>query len=183
MSEIDTVFFDFKTGCFIFVKTHRMKERIEKLLKEKSLSANRLAELLGVQPSGISHILAGRNKPSLDFIFKLLKTYPDISPDWFILGEGDMYRQTSHATEIIDETPDKRQPNTTPSDDLTLQFSRESESADLFSDTPVVDRPQPPSEGAMRQDPGERSARKQVRQVMILYSDHTVEIFDYSDRN
>ena len=69
-----------------------MKERIERILKEKSLSSNKLAEMLEVQPSGISHILSGRNKPSMDFITKLLTVFPDISPDWFILGKGDMYR-------------------------------------------------------------------------------------------
>ena len=62
-----------------------MKERIERILKEKSLSSNKLAEMLEVQPSGISHILSGRNKPSMDFITKLLTVFPDISPDWFIL--------------------------------------------------------------------------------------------------
>ena len=45
-----------------------MKERLQQLLQDKKLSANKLAEMLGIQPSGISHILAGRNKPSIDFV-------------------------------------------------------------------------------------------------------------------
>ena len=76
-----------------------MKERIERILKEKSLSSNKLAEMLEVQPSGISHILSGRNKPSMDFITKLLTVFPDISPDWFILGKGDMYRTATNSTQ------------------------------------------------------------------------------------
>lgn len=78
--------FDITPVIYIFVKTDTMKERIERILKEKSLSSNKLAEMLEVQPSGISHILSGRNKPSMDFITKLLTVFPDISPDWFILG-------------------------------------------------------------------------------------------------
>ena len=64
--------FDITPVIYIFVKTDTMKERIERILKEKSLSSNKLAEMLEVQPSGISHILSGRNKPSMDFITKLL---------------------------------------------------------------------------------------------------------------
>ena len=67
---------------FIFVKHIRdMKERLQQLLQDKKLSANKLAEMLGIQPSGISHILAGRNKPSIDFVTKLLLAFPDLNGD------------------------------------------------------------------------------------------------------
>lgn len=69
-----------------------MKDRLQQLLTDKALTANKLAEMLEVQPSGISHILAGRNKPSIDFVTKLLTVFPDINPDWFILGTAPMYR-------------------------------------------------------------------------------------------
>ena len=83
---------------FIFVKHIRdMKERLQQLLQDKKLSANKLAEMLGIQPSGISHILAGRNKPSIDFVTKLLLAFPDLNPDWFILGTGSMCRTQSTA--------------------------------------------------------------------------------------
>lgn len=71
-----------------------MKDRLQQLLADKALTANKLAEMLEVQPSGISHILAGRNKPSIDFVTKLLTVFPDINPDWFILGTAPMYRST-----------------------------------------------------------------------------------------
>jgi hypothetical protein len=45
-----------------------------------------------VQRSGISHILSGRNQPSYDFIVKLMKQYPEINPDWLIMGNGTMFR-------------------------------------------------------------------------------------------
>lgn len=69
-----------------------MKDRLQQLLADRALTANKLAEMLEVQPSGISHILAGRNKPSIDFVTKLLTVFPDINPDWFILGTAPMYR-------------------------------------------------------------------------------------------
>ena len=52
-----------------------MKERIIEFLKAENKSSAQFAEEIGVQPSGISHILSGRNKPSLDFVIKMLEKY------------------------------------------------------------------------------------------------------------
>lgn len=70
-----------------------MKERILELIRVNEITAWKFAELLGVQPSSISHIISGRNKPSFDFIEKILLNFPDIDPDWLILGKGEMFRQ------------------------------------------------------------------------------------------
>lgn len=67
-----------------------MNDRISLVLRTKNISPSVLADELGVQRSGISHILNGRNKPSLDFIQKLIKLYPDISIQWILFGEGPM---------------------------------------------------------------------------------------------
>lgn len=52
-----------------------------------------MAEDIRVQPSGISHILSGRNRPSLDFILKMLEKYPFLSTEWLLFGKGSMYRE------------------------------------------------------------------------------------------
>ncbi|MCB9015265.1 MAG: helix-turn-helix transcriptional regulator [Lentimicrobiaceae bacterium] len=67
-----------------------MNNRISLVLKTKDISPSQLADELGVQRSGISHILNGRNKPSLEFVQKLIKRYPDISMQWILFGEGPM---------------------------------------------------------------------------------------------
>lgn len=69
-----------------------MKDRLEKFMKSEGLTPSRFAEIMGVQPSSISHILGGRNKPSFDFIEKILLRFPKINPDWLLLGKGQMYR-------------------------------------------------------------------------------------------
>lgn len=69
-----------------------MKDRLEKFMKSEGLTPSRFAEIMGVQPSSISHILGGRNKPSYDFIEKILLRFPKINPDWLLLGKGQMYR-------------------------------------------------------------------------------------------
>jgi transcriptional regulator with XRE-family HTH domain len=72
-----------------------MKDRILDFLKAENKSSSQFAEEIGVQPSGISHIISGRNKPSLDFILKMLEKYPFLSTEWLLFGKGDMYRDQS----------------------------------------------------------------------------------------
>ena len=67
-----------------------MKDRIAHIMRAKNLKASDFAELLGIQPSGISHILSGRNQPSLDFVKKIKETFPEYNLDWIIFGKGPM---------------------------------------------------------------------------------------------
>lgn len=77
-----------------------MKEKLDILLKNKGLSATSLARMLGIQPSGLSHILSGRNKPSFDLVVKILRTFPDLNPDWLLLDSEVIFRsQGSTAAE------------------------------------------------------------------------------------
>ncbi|WP_300886837.1 helix-turn-helix transcriptional regulator [uncultured Alistipes sp.] len=69
-----------------------MKDKLLQLMKSEGLTSSRLAEMLEVQPSGISHILSGRNKPGFDFLQKILRRFPQINPDWLLLDSGAMYR-------------------------------------------------------------------------------------------
>ena len=70
-----------------------MKDRIQQVISSLDVPASKFAEMLDVQPSNISHILSGRNNPSAEFIIRLLTRMPQISPDWLLLNEGQMYRQ------------------------------------------------------------------------------------------
>jgi transcriptional regulator with XRE-family HTH domain len=71
-----------------------MKERILEFLKAENKSSAQFAEDIGVQPSGISHILSGRNNPSLDFILKMLEKYKYLSTEWLLFGKGTMYKES-----------------------------------------------------------------------------------------
>ena len=80
-----------------------MKERLLEFLKAENKSSAQLAEEIGVQPSGISHILSGRNKPSLDFVLKMLEKYQFLSTDWLLFGKGTMYKDIKMQT-LFDES-------------------------------------------------------------------------------
>ena len=69
-----------------------MKEKLNILLREKGHTATSLARLLEIQPSAISHILSGRNKPSFDLVVKILRLFPDINPDWLLLDGSAIFR-------------------------------------------------------------------------------------------
>jgi transcriptional regulator with XRE-family HTH domain len=72
-----------------------MQERLKEILSQERLSPARFAELVGVQRSSVSHIISGRNKPSLDFLQKILTNFEHISPDWLISGKGPYKRSQS----------------------------------------------------------------------------------------
>tara|TARA_B100001057_G_scaffold401151_1_gene412553 strand:+ start:1549 stop:1917 length:369 start_codon:yes stop_codon:yes gene_type:complete len=61
-------------------------DRIQEVMKNNELSSSQFAERLGVQRSGISHILSGRNKPSLELISKIHFKFDSVSIQWLLFG-------------------------------------------------------------------------------------------------
>ena len=70
------------------VNNFEFAERLKKMMEFYGLTATALAESIDVQRSSISHLLSGRNKPSLDFVLKILDTYPEVELYWLLKGEG-----------------------------------------------------------------------------------------------
>jgi len=137
-----------------------MKERIREFLLAENKSSAQLAEELGVQPSGISHILSGRNNPSLDFILKMLEKYDFIRTDWLLFGTGTMYKE-ARMPELFDERPVNKHLN-----------------ADKIRKTNVSDIPDasiPYSKGKLTAETPEDSEVKasQVVRIIWFYADNS----------
>ncbi|WOD43388.1 helix-turn-helix domain-containing protein [Hwangdonia lutea] len=64
-------------------------KRLQKVIDYYGESASSFAEKIGVQRSSISHILSGRNKPSLDFVLKVLSSFPEVELYWLLNGKGE----------------------------------------------------------------------------------------------
>lgn len=79
-----------------------MRDRIIEFLRIENKSAAQLAEEIGVQPSGISHIISGRNRPSLDFVLKMLEKYAFLSTEWLLFGRGSMYNDGQSIKEVFE---------------------------------------------------------------------------------
>jgi transcriptional regulator with XRE-family HTH domain len=141
-----------------------MKDRILAFLTNENKSYAQFAEEIGVQPSGISHILSGRNNPSLDFVIKMLHRYPSLSAEWLLFGRGAMYKN------ITEPTLFEAEPLNTGSEELTEE-----------SDTKTVEEVNMSSEGkgkAYLSDiaPGmedQGSKEKRLARVLMFYSDKT----------
>ena len=114
-----------------------MKDRLIKVLNHLGLTATRLADEIGVQRSGISHILSGRNQPRYDFIVKFLTRFPEINAEWLLLGKGTMLKDKEPVAEskpIKDHSSETvRQP-----DLFSTTQTREEDAAAYIPRKPVV---------------------------------------------
>ena len=87
------------------VNSEEFIKRLERILKYYGLSASAFADRIGVQRSSISHLLTGRNKPSLEFVLKVVKTFPEVNLYWLLNGKGSFPAKTSPA---LADKPEQR---------------------------------------------------------------------------
>lgn len=71
------------------VNSEQFANRLQKILEFYDISAATFAESIEVGRSSISHILSGRNKPSLDFVMKVVQNYPEVELYWLLNGKGN----------------------------------------------------------------------------------------------
>lgn len=146
----------------------QIADRLAIFMKKEGMPANGLAELLGIQASGISHILSGRNKPGLEFITRFLNAFPKISPDWFILGKGDMYRLPRGSAETEPELFAEAQPA---AQNAEVRADNFAESMGRAAGTqPNQSSSAPPARD--REKP-----QKSPVKIIVLYSDGTFKAF------
>ena len=135
-----------------------MKDRLLQLMQLEQLSPAKFADILGIQRSGLSHILSGRNKPGYEFISKLLLKFPTVSAEWLITGKGKMYKQ-----ELVQEQP--------------IDHKKEN-SRDLFSSQ--IDEP-PKVENQLRENSIKIENKPEIRKnrvlmkIIMIYDDMTFE--------
>jgi len=77
-------------------------KRLEKILSHYGLSASAFAEKIGAQRSSISHLLSGRNKPSLDFVMKILTSFPEINLYWLLNGKGEFLKSDTPSKSLFE---------------------------------------------------------------------------------
>ncbi|MEM1336476.1 MAG: helix-turn-helix transcriptional regulator [Bacteroidota bacterium] len=125
-----------------------MIDRIKLLLEHYKLSPSGFADSLGIPRSSISHLLSGRNKPSLDFILKLIGKYPEVNLYWLLKGEGSFPSNSSTsnspaASTFFDSYAKAEEPS----------------SSDSFNTTPT-------------------NSTKRLTKVVLFYNDGTFQSFE-----
>jgi transcriptional regulator with XRE-family HTH domain len=112
------------------VNTDDFIKRLEKILDYYSLSASTFADQIGVQRSSLSHLLSGRNKPSLDFVMKVVEVFSEVDLYWLLNGKGNFPKQNDWEE---NKTP-------TPIPEKQTEIKKE-ENLDLFSKaTPLEEK-------------------------------------------
>ncbi|HNT93540.1 MAG: helix-turn-helix transcriptional regulator [Bacteroidales bacterium] len=140
-----------------------MKDRIQAFLQNENKSYAQFADEIGVQASGISHILSGRNNPSLDFVIKMLHRYSSLSAEWLLFGRGPMYNTVSQPTLFGDDMPPDGSGEETRNgltDSMQAVFET-SESSEMTSEGEVG-----------HSEPSELSTRR-ITRIIMFYSDKT----------
>ena len=147
-----------------------MREKLLNLMKAEQLTASKLAELLGIQPSGISHILGGRNKPSFDLVQKILRRFPQVNPDWLLLDQGEMYR-------TINSSSEESSFENASQDSAVINFDdRDSSYED--NATTILPNSSPSIANAQESIATALTQHGRVKRVIVLFEDHTFESFE-----
>ncbi|MBG0781339.1 MAG: helix-turn-helix transcriptional regulator [Bacteroidales bacterium] len=145
-----------------------IKDRIAHIMRSKNLTAAQFADQLEVQRSGISHLLSGRNKPSMDFILKLKETFPEYNLDWIILGKGPI-TGTVKSTVRVEQTLFDKDPSQLKTEDVeskSLEFDKQI-TADQI---PANKKTSPLTEEVVN-----NSSQKEIVKIILVYSDNTFE--------
>jgi transcriptional regulator with XRE-family HTH domain len=77
-----------------------LNKRVLSIMEAKQLTRSGFSAALEVSLPVLTHISSGRNKPGLELIQKLLTTFPDLDPDWLLLGKGQMFRKTQEMPDL-----------------------------------------------------------------------------------
>lgn len=108
------------------LNTEGILERIQLLIQKNDLNASSFAQKIGVQRSSMSHILSGRNKPSLEFLAKIEAAFSEVTFSWLLKGGEEFF----HENPIAPPTPQNPEKDIQPTSDV-------SEPQLTFSDQPI----------------------------------------------
>lgn len=156
-----------------------MNDRLDKLLLAEQLTPAKFADIIGVQRSSISHIISGRNKPSFDFIAKVMQKFPRLNSEWLILGKGDMYKRMVQ-TSLFDEPAIVEPQPTVYSSDLQVDSISYDKDDDLQEE--IADEPQKVEK---KDSIGINEAvgqlfEKDIERIIVFYKDRTFRSYTAS---
>ena len=158
-----------------------MKEQIIKLMEAEGLTPAKFADAIGVQRSSISHILSERNKPSYDFILKILEKFQGINAEWLLTGKGTMIKSLSSGMAIKSKEPtlfDKTN-NLEISGEKTIHRN-----SDLYNQTITknITEEKEKTKGLSKSEEHEKDEEKgiftdvnNIKYIIIFYNDNTFE--------
>ncbi len=140
-----------------------MKDRIVKIMERERMGQAQFASAIGIQRAAMSHIISGRNNPSLDVMLKILHRYPQLNPDWLLFGKGEMLRSSDSSVEQAED-----QAKTPPQLHLMADDHVEVSQAALNTEREPLEKQMAISV---------EKTSKTVSRIMVFYSDNTYDTF------
>lgn len=124
-----------------------IRDRIRMIIDAHKLNAGAFADKVGVQRSNVSHVLSGRNKPSFEFLEKLLLAFPRVSAQWLLTG-----KQVPDGVEFM-------------SGQTVREVTEAPKKSSVLTEEPVVSPPTTAKE------------EKKIVKTLVFYSDFTFDVF------
>lgn len=165
------------------------RERIELLMKCYDLSPSQFAEKTGIQRASVSHIISGRNKPSLEVMLKIYDAFPGVDMKWLMTGVGEV--PVRHAGPVVDALRESLSPQqvSVPQVENSLFAAPEEPELPVVEETKprratvqqsvrekVVGEPRPRRQQVNRvAQMAALQAEKKIKEIRIYYSDGTYE--------
>jgi len=154
-----------------------MEDRIRKFMEYKGISPSELADTIGVQRSNVTHVLKSRNKPSFQFIEKMLQVYPDLNAKWLLLGTGPMVETPAKSRTLFDQL-------TEPVTVQSTKPEKQEEKPIITEPTPIETKeiiaPPPPVEKKMENNVIQDqflSPEKPVERLIVFFKDQTFKVY------
>lgn len=143
------------------------------------ISPSELADTIGVQRSNITHVLNGRNKPSFQFIEKMLQIYPELNAKWLLLGTGTMVDIPVKSRNLFDqeiETVFQSQPKIEKTIEKTISTEQKPVQAPEIISTPISEKP-----NAVTSIHDQIfSSEKPIERLIVFYNDATFKVYNPS---
>ena len=104
-----------------------IQDRIKLIIQSNRESPSSFADKIGIKRSNLSHVLSGRNKPSLDFLEKIINFYPNVNASWLVTGKTREGEFESSDTNVNNEVSDSLQKDISSEDDFIVNQESDAE--------------------------------------------------------
>ena len=159
-----------------------IKDRIRLIMEKENMIAGTFADSIGVQQSTLSHVINGRNRPSLDVVMKIHQRYNYIKLEWLLYGIGEMINENSSSPEVLPPSIPTSLPysdHNFPSlfdqnpENVDVEPEKSKNRKEMALETPVLD-----AKSTVIQEIKyvERPHRK-ITEIRIFFDDNTYETF------
>ena len=148
-------------------------KRLEIILDYYSLNASSFADKIGVQRSSLSHLLSGRNKPSLDFILKILEVFPEVDLYWILNGKGTFPKNTIAVEKRENEVEEVLKQN------VPTPLKEEKISENLFSEIQnPINRNSLEAKNMDNKNMPKDAFSDEVEKIVFFYKNGTFKVFN-----